>query len=156
MGGFFGPPRRALVHPPAVEPDAATAPPLTLPKGSRIRRESEVRRVFDRGRSSAAGEVVVYAFDRGDGRPARFGLVVGKKWGDAVARNRIRRLLRESFRTARPGLPAGIDFLLLPRGRLGSRRMQDVREMLVRAATGAARRLAAESPPRPAPKDSPS
>lgn len=126
---------RVLVHPPPVAS-------LRLPKGSRIRHASEIRRTFDRGRSSAAGDVVVYAFDRADGRPPRYGLVVGRKWGDAVTRNRVRRLLRESFRTARPDLPAGIDFLLLPRGRLQSRAMPDVRAWLVRAAASAVRRLA--------------
>ena len=123
---------------------------LTLPKGARIRREAEVRRVFDRRASGASGDVVVYAFDRADGLPARFALVVGRKWGDAVTRNRVRRLLRESFRTARPGLPAGVDFLLLPRGRLERRPMQEVRSMLVRAAASAARRLAPRAPPEPA------
>ncbi|MCE9634165.1 MAG: ribonuclease P protein component [Planctomycetes bacterium] len=117
---------------------------LRLPHGSHVRRDSDVRRVFDRGRSSASADVVVYAFDRADGQPPRFGLVVGRKWGDAVRRNRARRLLRESFRTARPTLPVGFDFLLLPRGRIHGRKMEAVREMLVRAAHGAARRYAVE------------
>jgi ribonuclease P protein component len=123
-----------------------------LPKGARIRREAEVRRAFDRRASGASGDVVVYAYDRADGRPPRFALVVGRKWGDAVTRNRVRRLLREAFRTSRPELPAGLDLLLLPRGRLERRRMQDVRSMLVRAASGAARKLRATPPAETLPK----
>lgn len=118
---------------------------LTLPCGSRVRRSGEVRRAFDRGRSGASGAVVVYAYDRGDGLPPRYGLVVGRKWGDAVTRNRVRRLLRESFRTCRPSLPAGMDLLLLPRGRLEGRRMPEVRRMLLRAIEEASRR-ARETP----------
>jgi ribonuclease P protein component len=117
-----------------------------------VRREREVRRAFDRGRPASSGDVVVYAFDRADGRPPRYALVVGRKWGDAVTRNRVRRLLRESFRTARPDLPAGLDFLLLPRGRIERRRMQDVRAMLVRAARSAAARVRAETPGPAAPR----
>jgi ribonuclease P protein component len=154
VGELAAPPRSdmfrgrlcALRHP------AAPVARLTLPSGSHVRRSKEIRRAFDRGRSGASREVVVYAFDRADGQPPRYGLVVGRKWGDAVTRNRVRRLLRESFRTARPSLPAGFDFLLLPRGRLHGLRMQDVREMLIRAAAQAARRVAEEPrPPEPAP-----
>jgi len=88
----------------------------------------------------------VYAFGRGDDRPPRFALVVGRKWGDAVRRNRQRRLLREAFRTARPELPPGFDLVLLPRASLLPLRMQDVRDALRDAATNAARRFAREGP----------
>jgi len=90
--------------------------------------------------------VVVYAFDRGDGRPPRFALVVGRKWGDAVRRNRQRRLLREAFRTARPDLPAGFDLVLLPRASLVSMSMTDVRDALCDAARRAATRFTGEGP----------
>lgn len=43
----------------------------------------------------------------GDGASARIGLVIAKRFArDAVLRNRIKRIARESFRMARPGLPA--------------------------------------------------
>jgi ribonuclease P protein component len=122
---------------------------LRLPRGARITRSREVRRGFDLGRSAASGPVVVYAFDRADGRPPRFALVVGSKWGDAVTRNRQRRLLREAFRTARPELPAGFDFVLLPRQKFADASMPDVREALRDAAGRAARRFAAEGPGTP-------
>ncbi len=122
---------------------------LSLPRGARVTRTTEVRRVLDLGRSSASGDVVVYAYDRGDGAPARMALVVGARWGDAIRRNRIRRLLRESFRTARPELPAGFDLAFVPRGPLGARKMEQVRERLVRAAAAAAARFRAEGPGTP-------
>lgn len=119
---------------------------LRLPRGARITKGREVRRGFDYGRSAASGPVVVYAFDRADGRPPRFALVVGRKWGDAVRRNRQRRLLREAFRTSRPALPMGFDLVLLPRGSLASLAMADVRTALCDAATRASKRFAAEGP----------
>lgn len=124
-------------------------PGLSLPRGARLTRHRDVRRPLDFGRSSASGGVVVYAFAREDALPPRFALVVGRKWGDAPRRNRVRRLLRESFRTARPDLPAGFDFVLLPRRPLEGERMQDVREDLVRAAKVAARRFREEGPGAP-------
>src|SRR5262245_57835877 len=122
---------------------------LSLPRGARLTRHRDVRLPLDRGRSAASGGVVVYAWGRGDGLPPRFALVVGRKWGDAPVRNRVRRLLRESFRTARPELPAGFDFVLLPRRPLQSLKMQSVRAHLLRAATDAARRFREEGPGEP-------
>jgi len=115
---------------------------LPLPPESRIQRSKDVRSVFDRGRSAAAGPVVVYARQRDDERPPRFALVVSKRWGGAVERNRIRRLLRESFRTSRHELPQGFDFLLLPRNALEQLEMSQVRTHLMRAARRAVARCA--------------
>lgn len=136
--------------PDVTDPSPATAPRLRLPRGSRITRSKEVRRVLDTGRSAAQGPVVVYALRRDDALPPRYALVVGRKWGGAVTRNRLRRLLRESFRTSRPGLPGGFDFVLLPKGGFAAARMEFVREALRGAAARAARRFDEEGPKEPA------
>jgi ribonuclease P protein component len=48
-------------------------------------------------------------------RPARLGLVVGRRVGGAVRRNRVKRLCRECFR-ALPGLlPVGVDLVVIAR-----------------------------------------
>jgi ribonuclease P protein component len=125
---------------------------LTLPSGSRVRRHAEVRRVFDRGRSGASGPVVAYVFRRDDDRPSRYALVVGKRWGNAVQRNRTRRLLREAFRLNRPSLPPGFDVLLLPRDPFHRLVLADVRSHLKSAVHAAVRRFRrdGEGTPRPA------
>ncbi len=45
----------------------------------------------------------------------RVGVVVGKKLGGAVWRNRSKRRFRELARLSLPQLPAGLDLLILPR-----------------------------------------
>ena len=45
----------------------------------------------------------------------RLGLAVGRRHGDAVHRNRIKRVLREAFRLCRHQLPAGLDLACAPR-----------------------------------------
>lgn len=50
-----------------------------------------------------------------NGRSIRLGVAVSKRHGNAVRRNRIKRLSREAFRLMRPELPEGFDFVMVPR-----------------------------------------
>jgi ribonuclease P protein component len=122
---------------------------MRLPSGSRVRLHGEVRRVLERGRTSASGPVVVYAYGRGDPLPPRFALVVGRRWGGAVERNLVRRRLREAFRIERAGLPAGFDFALTPRAPVGAAVFEHVRRALAAAARSAARKFGSEGPKPP-------
>ncbi len=54
--------------------------------------------------------------DRGDAAPARSGITVTKKQGNAVERNRIRRRIREAVRThAFRDMAAGNDYVFVGR-----------------------------------------
>lgn len=76
----------------------------------RLRRRDDYARVYDAGCSAGDESLVVYvAANSLDW--SRFGLSVGKRLGNAVARNRVRRILREAFRLARPDLPSGLDIV---------------------------------------------
>ncbi len=61
----------------------------------------------------------VEALDRGDGAPARYGLTVTRKVGNAVVRNRIRRRLREAIRVvSRADMAEGFDYVIVARHEL--------------------------------------
>jgi ribonuclease P protein component len=82
----------------------------------RVRRPQDFRRAFDRRRSASDDLLVVYAVENGLPH-ARLGISVGKKKvRKASARNRIKRLTREVFRLAKPELPTGVDYIVVPRG----------------------------------------
>jgi ribonuclease P protein component len=69
-----------------------------------------------RAKSIATAGVVIQARDRRDEGPARVGFTVTKKLGTAVARNRIKRRLREAARLSLPDdARPGYDYVLIGR-----------------------------------------
>ena len=87
-------------------------------KRARLSRSSDFRRVYRQGTWAASRFVVVYYFEQPPGSAAeepRLGLSVSKKVGGAVVRNRIKRLLRESFHDLVPTLSQRHDYVVIAR-----------------------------------------
>jgi len=83
--------------------------------GRRLSRSAEFERVYRQGRSTANRHLVLYAFPNPSTQRPRLGLSVSRKVGGAVERNRVKRLLRESFATAEPQLCPGQDVVVVAR-----------------------------------------
>jgi ribonuclease P protein component len=122
-----------------------TPRPLTFSQSRRMKTPAEFERCYARKKSASDGVLVVYACENGLPHP-RLGCSVSKKVGNAVVRNRYKRLFREAFRLAQHDLPAGVDLILIPRPG-GEPTLDAVRESLVKLAAQAARKL---GPPKPA------
>jgi ribonuclease P protein component len=84
-----------------------------FPKRVRLLRASEFERVFA-ARASAADASVILHGAANELRHPRLGLVVSRRVGGAVARNRWKRMLREAFRSVQIRLPA-LDLICIPR-----------------------------------------
>lgn len=61
-----------------------------------------------------AKHLVLLYFVRGDDGPSRLGIAASRKMGNAVARNRAKRRIREWFRTREEPLPSGVDIVIIP------------------------------------------
>jgi ribonuclease P protein component len=85
-----------------------------LPKEMRLCRGAEFRRVFAYGRRKTNRLLTLY-YLRNDGGARRVGLVVSRRVGKAVERNKVRRRLQEILRQRWDELKDGRDLVLVVR-----------------------------------------
>lgn len=98
--------------------DPSTADPSTADRRFRpeyrLRRGRDYQRVYRRRAAVSDTLLLVHACENELGH-ARLGLSVSRKVGNAVVRNRWKRLVREVFRLHRARLPAAVDLVVSPR-----------------------------------------
>jgi ribonuclease P protein component len=87
----------------------------------RLSRSGEFDRVYRDGSSHATRYLVLYSFPRKseEAEELRLGVSVSRKVGVAVDRNRVKRILRESFWGISDRLPESHDFVLVARPEIG-------------------------------------
>jgi len=85
-----------------------------FPKEAHIRKKPEYSHVFSRGRKVRGRHFLGYVLVEA-GTETRLGLVVSRKVGQAVTRNRVKRLVREFFRIHRRRFPEGTQLVVIAR-----------------------------------------
>ena len=81
-----------------------------------LKKNSDFRRLYARGKSAVTPFLVLYARRNRLGEN-RVGYTVSAKLGHAVVRNRVRRRLREIYRLNTPRLRQGYDLVVVARAR---------------------------------------
>ncbi|TML70910.1 MAG: ribonuclease P protein component [Actinobacteria bacterium] len=83
-------------------------------KRNRLSRSRDFDTVYRQGRSTSTRFLVLYWFEREESGPEpRLGLAVPKAAGNAVARNKVKRQLRELWRARLERIPANRDYVLI-------------------------------------------
>jgi ribonuclease P protein component len=85
-----------------------------FPRERRLRKQREFDAVYGSGVYAADHLLVINGMPRDD-QQLRLGLSVSRKVGNAVQRNRWKRLIRDAFRCCTPQLPVGWDIVVRPK-----------------------------------------
>lgn len=116
-------------------------PALGFPQERRIRKRADFRAVYDGGVRVGTRLFSVFVRITGSGQPGRIGLTVTRRLGNAVTRNRCKRLLREAVRRHWSLVPDGVDMVLHARPGLAGAQSGEVENAIVRMLPKAVRRL---------------
>jgi ribonuclease P protein component len=116
-----------------------------LPRAHRLTQSRAFQALYRRGRRWEHALAVLHALPRATG-DVRFGVVVGKKVGKAVQRNRVRRLFREALRHQLPALQRGVHAVWVARPAASDAGFSEI-EHTVHDLMERARLFRPESPP---------
>lgn len=81
----------------------------------RLKKNEEFQVVFQKGKSAANRQFVVYTLPKEGQVPFRIGISVSKKIGNAVTRNRVKRYIREAVTTLEEKIQPGLDLVVIVR-----------------------------------------
>jgi len=115
--------------------------PSDLPRSARVTQSPRFKTILALKASATDEHLTIFAGPNPGHRP-RLGLVVGRRHGNAVVRNRKKRLLRAAFRLVQSELPAKFDYVLMPRTTPAATLedyVRSLRQLAPRAAARAAR-----------------
>ena len=101
---------------------------LRFPRSSRMKLPGDFARAKAQGQRWVCGCLIANVLPRPEGLATRLGVVTSKKIGNAVARGRARRLLRESFRLHQRELNRAVDLVLVARPSIAGRKFSEVEQ----------------------------
>lgn len=100
-----------------------------MAKLNSIKKNTEFKRIYSRGKTYVTPVVVVYVL-KNRRYTLRFGITTSKKIGNAVKRNRSRRIIREAVIQLLPQIKSGYDLVFVARGKTPYVKSTDIEKTL--------------------------
>ncbi len=97
----------------------------------RLKKPREFSYVYENG-EKWVGDYLVLLYTENDLPYSRIGIVVSKKVGRAVVRNKVKRRLREIVRLNREKIPQGLDIVIIAKTKAKMVTFWDLREDLLK------------------------
>ena len=103
----------------------------------KLRKNSEFRLVYRRGKSYANNILVLYVFNNRKNIDEKklpynkVGISVSKKVGNSVVRSRSKRLISESYRLNKDNIKTGYDFVFVARTNINEKTYSDVESAML-------------------------
>ena len=103
---------------------------MQMKKSYRVKKEKEFQQVFNKKQSCANRRFVVYVLDKPEQKHFRVGISVGKRIGNAVTRNAVKRKIRASLFQLQGNIKTEIDFIVIARPGLEELTSEEVKANL--------------------------
>lgn len=114
-----------------------SSPSFSLPAERRIRYRGDFQRAREKGGRAVRGCLIVNWLPQPNGSFSRVGVITTRKMGNAVARARARRLLRETFRLHQHQLREPVDLVLVARPSIAGKKRTEVETDFLQVLTSA-------------------
>ena len=101
----------------------------TFSRVDRIRKSEEYR-ILSKNGKRLHSDIFIFVSRKNQFLRSRLGVTVSKKVGNAVTRNRIKRIIRDYFRLNRRLLPDRLDMNIIAKGAAGKVGAETIRENL--------------------------
>ncbi|QYR21706.1 ribonuclease P protein component [Paenibacillus sp. sptzw28] len=97
----------------------------------RLKRREDFSRIYRNGKSFANSQFVVYWSRQLKAEPFRLGVSASKKIGNAVVRNRMRRLVKEIVRHNADRVVPQLDFIIIVRKPAVGMKMKELEKSIL-------------------------
>lgn len=85
--------------------------------------------LYKRGKAIVSPNIIIYVRKNRLGLN-RFGITAGKKVGNAVCRNRAKRIIRQAYRETEELMPKGIDIVIVARSSIINAKSSDISQYI--------------------------
>ena len=81
----------------------------------RLTRKNDFKRVYEQGEKTVSSSFILFCYMHRERSYRRLGITASRKIGNAVTRNRCKRVIREIFRRNKELFPQGADIVIVVR-----------------------------------------